>query len=112
MPSRAEIESVIEAVRGQNKRVSAEVSSMIAFMAYSGMRVSEVRAVNWEDIGDEWILVRGEGPDGPKNRDRRMVPICPPMADLLARLRWDGATGPVFRVKSPRFALENACERL
>lgn len=112
VPTREEFRAIVETVRAQRKRLSDHTADMIEFLALSGVRVSEARAIHWEDIGRDFIRVRGpEG--GTKNRKARNVPILAAMADLLSRMgRDDSKTGPIFQIKSPRGALDNAAERL
>lgn len=81
------------------------------FLAYSGMRISEARAVCWSDVGKDFILVTG-GEVGTKNHEARRVPIIPDMRVLLDRMRVAGGKGPLWTIVTPRIALDNACKRL
>ena len=106
LPSRRAVLKVIASIRRQRKRVSEECSQMVAFFLWSGLRKSELRGVQWEDIGEDWLAVR-DGKSGP-----RRVPISPPLARLIAKMRPEGAAGPVFSIKDPRGALGAACKRI
>lgn len=104
-----QLRAVVASIREQGKAHSEEAARWVEFMAYSGMRPGEIEAVRWEHIGPDSILVTG-GVEGTKNRERRYVPIIPPMRGLLNGLiRKDG---PVFTIKKPHEALKNACKRL
>ena len=106
LPSRRSVLKVIASIRRQRKRVSEQASQMVAFFVMSGLRKSELQGVHWEDIGEEWLQVR-DGKSGP-----RRVPLSPSLARLTAKMRPDGASGPVFAIKDPRGALGAACRRL
>lgn len=110
-PSREGFGRIVQEIRSQRKAASEETANMVEFLAYSGMRISEARAVTWEDVHADHILVTG-GEQGTKNHEVRRVPIIQPMEALLARMRYEGASGPVWTIKQPRHALENACKRL
>ena len=111
IPSRDDIEGIVTTVRRQGKRHSEESANFIAFLAFTGCRIGETRAVEWKDVGDEWLLVTG-GESGTKNHQQRRLPISPTLKALLDRMRYPNAAGPLFHIKSPRIALDNACERL
>lgn len=112
LPSREMIERVIESIRTQRRKNSKQSADFVAFLAFCGCRVNEARHVDWDqDVKDEWIRITG-GATGTKNRKIRWVPICPPLKKLLDEMRRPDSTGLVFSIGSPRFALNNACDRL
>lgn len=111
VPTREEFREMIQDIRSQRKRVSDESADMIEFLAYSGCRIGEARAVRWADIGSDFIRVTG-GEKRTKSGKARSVPIIPPMRDLLGRMRERNSKGNLFFLTSPRFALLNSCERL
>ncbi len=110
-PSREDFARVIADIRAQNKRASTESANFVEFLAYSGCRIAEAREVQWGDIRDGVITITG-GDGGTKNHEHRRVPAIPPMAALLQRMRPDNAVGPLWSIRSPRIALDNACRRL
>ena len=110
IPLASAFAEIVKSVRSQNKANSIETANFIEFLAYSGMRVDEARNVFGADIGKDRIKVTG-GASGTKNHQVRYVPIVPAMQDLLKRMQY-GIHKPLFRVKSPRGALKNACARL
>ena len=110
VPSTEEFRAIVQSVKKQGKRNSLEASLFIEFLAYSGTRISEAQSVKGSDIMGDRIQVTG-GDKGTKNHEIRFVPIIPPMADLLERIQPRG-TEPLFSIKTPRIALDNACKRL
>lgn len=111
VPSLEEMQAIIESIRSQKKARSEEMANLTAFLAFSGCRPAEVRSVEWEHVEEEWITITG-GEKLTKNREARVIPINPLLRGVIDRMRYEGAAGALFTVKSPRNALENACERL
>jgi integrase len=112
LPSDDKLKDLIQSVEDQKKRVSLQSAYLIRFLAYTGCRVGEARRVQWEDIEGQWLKVKGEADTGTKNWSVREVPISKPLKELLKEMRPDEPAGPLFTIKSPRFALTNACERM
>jgi integrase len=79
-------------------------------MAATGLRISEAQALRWGDLTDIAIIIRTA-----KNDQFRHVPLTATAKEVLGELRkvmkTDNAD-PVLPIKSPRLALENACDRL
>lgn len=111
VPSQDNFHRVLESIREQESRSSTECANLVAFLAYSGCRISEAIAVEWLHVGNDNIRVTG-GATGTKNRQERVIPIISPMRKLLDRMHHESTTGHLFSIKSPRFAIKNACERL
>jgi integrase len=109
MPSPEDFSMLINHVRLQKKRHSNESADFMEWIAYCGMRPSEVMELNWEDVGVDRITVRG-GESGTKNRRERMIPIIEALEPIIRKKRQPG--GKVFYIKTPRIALRNACKRL
>ena len=110
MPGREEMTAVIDHIRRQKKRLCVESSRMVAVLAFSGMRVGELRALTWEDVGEEWITVGGDGET--KGKRFRLVPVSAPLRAVLEVMRAECGTGPLFEMSSPRRALHTACQAL
>lgn len=112
MPSRDQLDQIIAFIRGQKKRGCIESSRFVAFLAFSGLRKGELAALEWKHIKDNWITVGADGET--KGKSFRMVPIAPPLRLLLDDIRPEGgaAQGWVFKMSSPRRALDTACEAL
>lgn len=111
LPVKEDFAAILVTIRSQNKRYSLEAANFVEFMALSGARHHEAKMVSWADVSADWIVIHG-GELGTKNLIERRVPIIPPMRVLLDKMRYDGATGPLFDMGSPRYALKNACVRL
>ena len=109
MPSPEEFAALIADVRAQNKRFSLESADFMEWVAYSGMRPSELVEMLWQDVGTDRLIVRG-GATGTKNRKERVIPVMGALRGIIQRRRQDA--GPVFHIKTPRIALRNACDRL
>jgi len=106
LPSRRAALKVIASIKRQRKRVSLHVSQMVAFLLWSGLRKGEAQSVHWEDIGEDWLVVR-DGKSG-----RRRVQVSASLRKLIGEMRHEGASGPVFAIKDPRGALKAACKRV
>ena len=111
VPSHEDFKRVLEDIAAQNSDHATESRNFVAFLAYSGLRIGEARSVGWQDVGEIEIVVSG-GDLGTKNREARRVPIIEPMRELLNSMRSEDSTGPLFSIKSPRFAISGACRRL
>lgn len=111
VPSTADFLRVLDDIRKQPSDYAMESANFVAFLAYSGCRISEARAVMWQHVNADTITVTG-GATGTKNRQVRHVPIIPPMRELLDAMHYKGAAGCLFDIHSPRFAITNACRRL
>lgn len=111
LPSSADFPRIVENIRAQRKAHSEEMADMVEFLAWSGCRIGELQAVEWEHINDEWLTIRG-GYEGTKNRKVRRLPISAPLRAIIDRRRFSDASGKIFHLTSPRESLRNACARL
>lgn len=111
LPTAASFASVVADILAQKKFKSKSTAMAVEFLAYTGLRISEAQSLRWKDIKTDRLIVRTA-----KNDDMRQVPLIPAALDLLARMRASPLPtedeDPVLPIKSPRLALENACERL
>jgi len=110
-PTKAKFAELVESIRTQRKTHSQATAMAVEFLAYTGMRISEAQAVTWGDVRDGHIVRRIA-----KNDNMGKIPLIPAALDLLERIKAAGLpcepSDPVMLVKSPRLALEGACERL
>lgn len=111
IPSRQLIDEIIQSIASQKKRASKESAAYVGFLAYAGCRHGQAKALTWEDVADGWITFNS-GVRGTKGASQRRLPIFEPLRKVLEPLRYEGATGPIFTMQSPRIALANACIRL
>ena len=108
------VESFAEIVRdivSQKKSHSKAVAMTVELLAYTGFRISEGQRLKWRDIKKDHIVIRAR-----KNDELRRIPLIPAALELFERLKAAGVPvgpdDPVMLVKSPRIALQRACERL
>ncbi len=146
MPSRAEMEKVFDFLLHPLRRLrvgaddpastpevwnppfAQRTADHARFMAYTGMRVSEANAVNWDDIVDQWnpeknrwegnVYVRGVKKGARKTEAaKRPVPILQPLRDLLHDMRarylakGKPCTGGLFEVKTSLKSIAAACAK-
>jgi integrase len=110
LPSQEQMEELVEHIRSRGMAHSEESAHMVAFLAWSGLRISELQRLRWEDVDDPWITIIG-GKSRAKN-ETHQIPLNGRLRAILAARRWDGAHGPIFRINTPRIALDAACKRL
>ncbi len=110
-PTKEKFAELVESIRSQKKSYSKATAMAVEFLAYTGMRISEAQSVTWSDVREGHIVRRIA-----KNDSIGKIPLIPAALSLLERMRNAGipceASDPVMLVKSPRIALEGACERL
>ena len=110
LPTIEDFAKIVEDIASQKKRSSKATAATVRFLAATGLRISEAQGLRWGDIEDKVLVVRTA-----KNDDIRRVPLTNSAKQVLDELRSilpTGAQDPVLPIKSPRIALENACERL
>lgn len=111
LPTAESFAGIVADILAQKKRHSKATAMAVEFLAYSGLRISEAQSVRWRDINEDHLVVRTA-----KNDKLRQVPLIPAMEALIERMKAAGTAtapnDPVMLIKSPRIALENACERL
>lgn len=111
LPPRETLALIVAEIRAQKKAKSGHVADMVEFVAWSGMRIGQARALQWEHVLEDWIVMVGDVA-GAKGADDRRLPISAGLRVVIDRMRHADAKGPVFQVKSPREALKGACVRL
>jgi integrase len=118
LPSTEEFSQIVKTVRDAGAWCSMQCGDLIEFLAYSGCRIGEAEHVRWLDVEESSIWIHG-GSEGTKNRERRQVPIIPPMRTLLDDLRMkprycrnDSRQGYVLPVRECQKAIDSACATL
>jgi integrase len=117
LPSKAEFKAIVVAIKTAKGRFSRACADMVAFLAYSGCRISEARRVLFGHI--DWdrgtLSVHGDPVTGTKNWEVRTIPMIDALRDLLETIKRDrdderisGKT-PVLCVKTAQAALKRAC---
>lgn len=111
LPTAETFANVVADILAQKKSHSKSTAMAVEFLAYTGLRISEAQSLRWKDIKTDRLVVRTA-----KNDDMRQVPLIPAALELLARMKASPLPtepdDPVMPIKSPRLALESACERL
>jgi len=92
-------------------------ANLVRFLAFSGCRLSEARQVTWTDVDLErgHILVRSAKVRRTSNSsDSRIVPIIPPMRELLLKLKAENPqpTARVCVLGECEKSLTRACQRV
>jgi len=117
IPTRQEFLKLMNSLRSAPKAVASGAADMVEFLAYSGARVGEAREVKFSDINFEnrTLLITG-GALRTKNQQERTIPLFPDLRNLFGRMfdqnRDRRQNSKIFEIKSPRGAMENACERM
>ena len=117
MPSKADFETIISEMRASKWSITSGAADFCEFLAYSGMRVGEAREVRYGDVNLQSgkLLITG-GEYGVKNQQERVIPLFPPLRELIVRMIAErgGAVNPnakLFSIISPRGALLAAFKR-
>ena len=121
-PTHAQFSELIKVLYGHDS-VTEKVASkkqdaleLVQFLAYSGCRIDEARNVLWKDVDFQknTLLVTG-GITGTKNSKQRVIPLFPPLKELLLRMTDEKdlpATSTVFNHYSSKTAINNACKAM
>lgn len=114
LPTREQLDQIIEIVPKLFPRYGHRAALSIRLLAFSGMRLGEARALEWSDIADDKITIRGE--DGLKWREEgetRELHINPPLQAVLDDIAGIyGKVGKVMKGKNMRPQLKAACDEL
>jgi integrase len=118
LPSMNIFQSIIKSVRSNGSPEAQDSADMIEFLAYSGCRISEARAILWQDV--DWQNGQIQVPCAKRRRssredDFRLLPIIPPMKSLLERILARRNPQPQDRINvldGCRRSLTNACKRI
>jgi integrase len=118
LPSKEEFSRWVGAIRGAKGRFSRPCGDLVELLAYSGLRVGEVKDLHWRDVDFKSgeLIVRGQNDTGTKNWEARRVPIIPPLKMLLkSMLKQRGevsALEHVTEVFEAQKAMTNAAEKV
>ena len=85
LPTSEQFKKLLETLRDAGCWCSQQCADLIAFLAYSGVRISEARGMRWEHVEADSIVVYGKG-KGEAGKMRR-VPINGAMRTLLDDLK-------------------------
>ena len=110
LPTTKEFATIVEEIRSQRKRSSQATAAVVRFLAATGLRISEAKSLHWKDVTSDALTVRTA-----KNDGLRRVPLTEAAQVVLLELKkifQPEPDSPVLPIRSPRIALENACQRL
>jgi integrase len=111
LPSVAAFHAIVKNVSEAGARQSKDCADLVRFLAYSGARISEANGMRWRDFDPEKGRLAIAGTKSASSD--RVIPIFPPLAELLKEIR--GRRGdepgdtPVLCVRECKGALRSAC---
>jgi integrase len=119
IPTLDELRAILKQMRSATgQRDGMDSADLIEFLAMSGCRVGEARALTWGevDFALKVFTITG-GETGTKNHEARTVPMFPSLESFLLALRDKlpeppEPTAKVFQIDSARTSLDNACKTL
>jgi integrase len=115
--SREQFSLLVRELRNTPRAHASGAADLVEFLAYSGLRIGEAREIRLRDINlDQNTLRITGGETGTKNQRERTIQIYPNLRQLLekilARKPDLERSSHIFKIRSPRKALDLACERL
>jgi integrase len=115
LPTREQLDEMIRIIPELFPRYGHRAVFTLRFLAFSGMRLNEARNVQWDDIADGKIRIRG-GEEGLKTKEvgqTRILDINPPLQGVLDDIQsMYGKLDRVMPAKGIRPHLKAACEAL
>lgn len=113
VPTPTQFRQILQAIRGQQARLTDESAAVIEFYGLAGVGRAEAAGLQWQDVdlerGQIHLLRR-------KTKKAFSIKIYPRLRPLIERLRREaGEVRPeteVFKVKDPKRALSSACRDL
>jgi integrase len=114
LPTREEFESFVATIESAGAPQSHDCASLVKFLAFTGMRISEAGFVTWRDVDfdKKQILVRGHPYTATKNDEMRRVPFIPQLEEMLTKMREqrinEALAANVMRVKECQGSMDRA----
>lgn len=113
LPSREELDQIVEEMEREFPEVGKSAALCARFLAFSGLRWSEARGVQWEHVQGSELLVEGLHGRLKTARARRRIHINGPLRAVLEDIADTyGKKGNVMPMRSIRRYLTKACENL
>lgn len=118
LPSRDEFLKFVEEIGTAGARQSKDCANLVRFLAYSGVRIGEVKYVTWSDANftRREMHVRGDPETATKNGETRYVPMIPELEQMLTKLRSERPDEPlsatVMRVFECQNSMTHAAEKI
>jgi integrase len=116
LPSREEFERFVDAIATAGAPQSHDCATLVKFLAYTGLRISEAGFVTWRDVDFKrrQILVRGDPLTATKNDEIRQIPFIPQLEAMLCEMREhridEAPTATVMRVKECQHSMDRAAK--
>lgn len=114
LPSSTEFQAVVRQVTTAGARWSRDCADMVRLLAFSGARLREATALRWRHVDE--ITNRMTIPGTKSESSYRVIPIFPPLAELLSEMRArrgdESADAPLARVRECRGSLRSACRAI
>ena len=104
---------IIENKRGpKSKKLNPEAAFTFLFLSYTGMRLGEARGVQWKDVKEGYIIIRGTKTES----SYRILPLWSELKRLIEEIKHhrNSKKSDEFIIKRKRIdkALKKACEEL
>lgn len=117
LPEPAQFEALLHTIETAGARQSHHCADFVRFLAFSGCRLTEAREVTWLDVDLARQEIRVHTAKRAKTSGTatvRLVPIIPPMRELLERLKSANPPhhAPVCHVGECEKSLTRACRVL
>lgn len=116
LPARSQFPKFVEAIETAGGRDSKNCADLVRFLAYSGLRIGELKHVTWSDVDftRAKLQVRGDPVTGTKNSETRVVPIIPELQTMLEQMRQervdDPLDTPIMRVNECQKSMDRAAK--
>lgn len=109
IPTRENFDLIVADIEKQKKANSRAAGYAIRFLANTGLRKGDARALRWRDLEGDSIVLRIQ-----KNDELRRIPLIPAAKELLEEIRAVQNHRPNDKVILclPHEALKNSCARL
>ncbi len=113
LPSREELDQICEQMEAQFPEAGKAAALTARFLAFSGLRWSEAKGVEWEHVTKDHIRVEGLNGRLKTLRSRRKIQINPPLREVLDVIASVyGKQGRVMPMATILNYLAQACEAL
>ena len=116
LPTRQQFLALVNAIRTGGGRFSKASADLVEFLAYTGVRLSEARWIQWRhcDFTRGEIVVAGDPVHATKNGEIRRIPMTQACRALLERIKLDRGEEPamasVMRVHEAQKSLDRGLD--
>jgi integrase len=116
LPTREQFEQFVNEIETAGAPQSEDCATLVKFLAYSGLRISESWFVTWRDVDfkRKQLVVRCSPITATKNDQIRVVPLIPQLEEMLIKLREqrldEPITASVMRVRECQKSMDRAAK--